>query len=147
MHLYSPPLPLQTGSTLFHTLRAAPPSSSLGAYSLPYPPPAHPYWTYTKTEFAIPINVALASEHGFTHVILEGGLFERGGWAERGWETVGSTSGFGGVGFRRAGTEGAHVKQRLTIPRLGWEVVVKEGTVVDLVRRVGWDTEGDEDAN
>lgn len=134
VHLYSPSLPLQTGSTLFHTLRAAPPPQTS---ILPYPPPLQPYWTYDKTEFAVPMDPSAARAQAYTHVILEGGQFERDAWRAAGWELIGSRSGFGGIGLSRIGpARGA--KQRWTIPGLGWEVSVKQGTTVDLIRRVDW---------
>ncbi|KAL7409984.1 Alg9-like mannosyltransferase family-domain-containing protein [Mrakia frigida] len=149
VHLHSPSLPLQSGSTLFHNRRVEPlssPPSSLFFSSLPYPTPPTPYWIYDKTEFTEILGSAQARQEGFTHVILEGGRFEEGEWEVDGWEVLGSRSGFGGVGWRRSqdddssekGLKGG-AKEVLKVPLMKWAVVVKEGEKVVLVRRVDWD--------
>jgi len=75
---------------------------------------------------------------------LEDREFRRGEWEDEGWEVLGSRCGFGGVGVRRSTEEAEgngfkEVKEVWRLPLTGWEVAVKEGEKVDLVRRVDWD--------
>lgn len=90
VHLYSPPLPLQTGSSLF----LVDPHARAGHST-----------TFNKTEFADPITPDFAlAQAAWTHVILPSGTDDEIAlWTAEGsgWDEVGRASGFGGFDLQR----------------------------------------------
>ncbi|CDZ96978.1 Protein involved in dolichol pathway for N-glycosylation (mannosyltransferase family) [Phaffia rhodozyma] len=147
VHLYSPSLPLQTGSTLFHALRS-PPYLSLTST------PSGPSWIYEKTEFEPPFVLTPQSAFkNWTHVVLPDGRVDQvDSWVKAGWEVVSTKSGFGGVRLQRdesrfsgsvmddGNSLGAEEDDKWTI-RLwgGRKIVFKQSQErVVLVRRIGF---------
>lgn len=134
VHLYSPSLPLQTGSTLFLT-----------------PTIINEDWTFNKTElpFSVELAPSFALAQDWTHVLLPLGTPEEAAsWTEGGsWEEVASASGFGGLRFSRRLVLGE--KRGLWVSwdwrgegvgagvgTRGVTIARKEGVRVVLVRRV-----------
>jgi hypothetical protein len=144
VHLYSPSLPLQTGSTLFLADSREEPGRS---------------WTFNKTEFADPLTPELASAQiAWTHVVLPSGSDDEVAlWtaesasADRpsGWDEVGRASGFGGFNLRLGPSEAVgHPRGPWAVFNAasgigaGWgtfggNVQVREGERCVLVRRRG----------
>lgn len=146
VHLCSPSLPLQTGSTLF----------------LASSPIDGPRAVFNKTELAVPLTPELARRQSqWTHVILPSGTDDEvAAWlappeaGETGWVEVARASGFGGFDIRR-GPPAAHSDKAVAGPRpwvalgsedgvgAGWGSVgatvrVREGERCVLVRRADW---------
>lgn len=134
MHLYSPSLPLQTGSTLFLV-----------------PAITSEDWTFNKTELPslVELTPSFALAQDWTHVLLPLGTPEEAAaWTEGGaWEEVASASGFGGLRFSRGLALGE--KRGLWVlwdwngegvgagvGTRGVTIARKEGVRVVLVRRV-----------